>query len=404
MSRLSGNLGSAAVQQTTTAKATAEAGGFKGFMMAIGKGLSRAGQDITHFFGTSVPNFFKSLGQRNATQITTNDQPRSMTLDAEEKSDGTSAMGSEYKLGDATATKTEARISTKAETKASAAKTGSDVKTSGPAFAKSAPLGNIDWSGAKAFDVKDSGHGGVVLVEVGGAKAVVKGGGVQSAYEVLGARLARELGLPAPETRMLSKEEKTEIKQQMDLLRAKMPARSANTEATVVMEFVEGKKLGEEKAVTKQDVKQLAQSLGKWLAFDAVISEQDRFASINGMGNGINTGNFLVNPKKPGEIIGIDQNVMAVDTSKTMKSIMNGEDFFFVGVGKTLADYFPALRLDFEALGDEVKQSTQQMFKQIGTTLTDAKIAELSGDLTIDADISEALSQRCGVAHNYALT
>jgi hypothetical protein len=203
---------------------------------------------------------------------------------------------------------------------------------------------------------------------------------------------------------MLSKEEKTEIKQQMDLLRAKMPARSANTEATVVMEFVEGKKLGEEKAVTKQDVKQLAQSLGKWLAFDAVISEQDRFASINGMGNGINTGNFLVNPKKPGEIIGIDQNVMAVDTSKTMKSIMNGEDFFFVGVGKTLADYFPALRLDFEALGDEVKQSTQQMFKQIGTTLTDAKIAELSGDLTIDADISEALSQRCGVAHNYALT
>lgn len=382
MSRIPGNMGTQSVGQTQTTQQAA-AGGFKGFMMSIGKGLARAGQAVAHFFGTSVPSFFKSLGQRSATNIATTDKPRSMSVETDAKSESSSQTSSDVKV------KTSASTGT----------------PKAAAFAKSVPLNDIDWSTAKGFDVKDSGHGGVVIVDVGGAKAVIKGGGGLSPNEVLGARLARELGLPTPETRLLTREEKASIATQMREHGAKMPDRGGDDGATIVMEFVDGKTLGENKA-TKKEVTQLAQSLGKWLAFDAVISEQDRFHGFvaAGSSNGINVGNFMVNPKNPGEIIGIDQNVMTVDTTKALNSIKNGDDFYFMGVGQALASRFPGLGLDAEALGDDIKASAQEMLKSIGSTITDEKVAELTRGIGVDAKITGPLSNRLAVAADYALS
>lgn len=349
MSRLSGNFGA---QQLGNTQGTQKSAGAKlqEFFVGIGKGLSRAGKAIAHFFGSSVPTFFKSLTSRTATHVATTDGPRSRGA---------------------------------------------------------ADINNLDFSTAKGFEEHGSGNGGVLFAKVGGSTVVIKGGGAMSANEVLGARLAREVGLTAPDTRLLTGGEKDDITTQLQEHRAEMPKRRDGDSApTIVMEHCRGKQLGENKVSSKEQLHELAQSLGKWLAFDCIIAEMDRFTSLNNSGatamNGMNTGNFLVNPSNPGEIIGIDQNVTAGKTSQVMDQIIGGDRSFFRSLGTVLCGKYPQLGMEGDDLADDLMQSAQTMLKHIGTTLTDVKIEQLTGDLPGLGATKDALTQRLGKAELYA--
>ena len=274
------------------------------------------------------------------------------------------------------------------------------------AFDKSAALGNVDWTAASSFKVKGSGHGGVVIVGFGDTKLVIKGGGGMSGQEVFGARLARHLGLSAPDTRLLSIEEQTVIQNQMAMSGVRMPERLGDSTATVVMQFVEGSQLDENRSKSKDEVTDLAKSLGEWVAFDAVISEQDRFHGFvsSSMPNGINTGNFLVNPTTPGEIIGIDQSVTAADTSKALTAIVEDDAFAFIGLGAELAKRSPGLGLDPEDLADIVKDSARTMLRRIGALLPDTTVTELAEGLEMNPGIVGSLTDRLSVAQKFAVS
>lgn len=354
MSRLSGQLAPQNVGPMQTAQQTTGAK-VKEFFVSIGHGLAKAGKAVAHFFGTSVPSFFKSLGQRTATQVATTDAPRFTGI-------------------------------------------------TGGAFDKSVDVGAVNWSHVQGFEAKGSGHGGVVIANFGGTNAVIKGGGGLANNEVLGSRLARAVGLPAPETRLLSDVEKEEIANQLAQHNESMPHRSDGSEPALVMEHVNAVDMGDAAPQTPGEAKALAASLGKWLAFDAIISEQDRFNCVRGMGNGVNTGNFLVNPSNPGEIIGIDQNVMSTDSSQTLNSIMEGSEYFFEGLGNDFCDKFPELGLNGLEVGNLIKQSAQDMLKHIGATIDDATVDQFTNDLSLNSGIAPALKERLALAAEYAQT
>jgi hypothetical protein len=384
MARLTGNVGLKDVGQTQATQG-AQKGGFKGFMMSIGQGLARAGRAIAHFFGTSVPNFFKNLGQRNAVAVTTTDKPRSMLLGEEVK---TSDHVHEMKMStvsttESTATKTRAKTSTSTIEE----KSVDSSSTSG-----------TDWKKAN-FVVKGSGNGGVVQAMVGKTMVAIKGGGGLTGNEVFGARLAQAVGLSAPTTRALTESEKTEVKQSMDKKGVDMPPRRhGDKAATMAIDWVDGELLGKEE-FSASEGKALAQSLGKWIAFDAVIYEKDRFTAYSGIGSsgGINTANFIVNAKKAGDIVGIDQSVMPGDSSKFINAIRRGEDGIFLSIAMKLGDTF---NMDPYEMSDIMKQSAQDMMKHIGTTLTNTKIDELSRDLSFATSPVNDLKERANLARS----
>jgi hypothetical protein len=351
--------------------------------MSIGQGLARAGRAIAHFFGTSVPTFFKSLGQRNAVAVTTTDKPRSMSLSDEVKVDDDvhETKTSSFSKGESIEAKTSTKTSIVEEKKVGGSSTS-----------------GAEWKKAN-FVVKDSGNGGVVQAMVGKTMMAIKGGGGLTGNEVLGARLAQIVGLSAPTTRALTESEKSEIKQAMDQKGVSMPHRRfGDKEATMAIDWVPGELLGKEQ-FSSSEGKALAQSLGKWIAFDSVIFEKDRFSAFSeyGGGGGINTANFIVNAKKSGDIVGIDQSVMPGDSSKFINAIRRGDDSIFHSIAFKLSDQF---NLDPYEMTDIMKKSAQDMLSHIGKTLTDTKIDELSRDLTFATTPVNDLKTRSALARS----
>jgi len=254
----------------------------------------------------------------------------------------------------------------------------------------------IDFSGAKNFETRSSGNGGVVILETGGVKVAVKDHA--NGNEILGSRLARELGLPAPETRFLSNAESRQLSDRMKLKGQKMPH---NTAPTVVMEYVNGVDLGSKGALKNMKPTEVAKQLGQWLALDVLLHEGDRFHGF-GLSNtnspGINSANFLVT--KDGTIVGIDQNAGKGYTDEPVEKLTSDSHYAFYGMGTVVRQY--AGGGDEEELADIVKQSAQDMFKQIAEKLTATRLDELADGLGVQDETLERMKSRLMKAMEFA--
>ena len=255
----------------------------------------------------------------------------------------------------------------------------------------------IDFSGAKNFKTHSSGHGGALELEVGGKRLAVKDHA--NAQEVYGARLARELGLPAPETRLLST---TESEQLAATLRNKGQKMPGGKSPVVVMEFVSGTGLEKPGALEGQDPKNIARQMGRWLAFDALINEGDRFngfgLNFNGVSGGINSSNFIVG--HDGTITGIDQNAGRGHSNEPVDNIVKGNVSSYMAIGNALSKFLPGS--DFEVLGDHIREGAEEMFKHIGSTLTPEKLDELAQDIGADQQSVNKAKERLQRAVEFA--
>lgn len=274
-------------------------------------------------------------------------------------------------------------------------KTGK-TQDSGPILGGGLP--ELDFSKAKSFQSKSSGNGGACFVKLEDTTVVIKGGGDSAHREVYGAQLARELGLPAPETRLLSSSEKAEIAQGMRDQGVTMPKRrDGESSPVIVMEFVNGKTVDEARDSGKVKSTDIAKSFGKWMAFAAFINEPDTFHGlISGRqftGGGINTANFMVSPKSPESgIVGIDQNVGGGDSSEVIGEILTGSDDFFSKaaqhVSRAAGD-----DCDPEEIMGMIKEGAAEVFEAISKMSPD-RIEDLGHELGIDKQTIEVLKAR----------
>ncbi len=253
----------------------------------------------------------------------------------------------------------------------------------------------IDFSGAKNFETRSSGNGGVVILETGGVKVAVKDHA--NGNEILGSRLARELGLPAPETRFLSDKESMQLQNQMISKGQKMPHNSA---PTVVMEYVNG--VGMEKNDSLKGMKptEVARQLGRWLALDVLIHEIDRFHGFglsNDTAASINSANFLVS--QDGKIVGIDQNVSGGYGSDAVERLTSDSLLTFMDMGYAISKYAGG---DGEDLAEIVKESAQDLFREIGQKLTTSRLDELADGLGVQKEALEMMKSRLMKAIEFA--
>lgn len=276
---------------------------------------------------------------------------------------------------------------------------GEPSTTRGGATKGGTGLGGVDFAQAKSFKPMSSGNGGACFVKMGNSTVVVKGGGGGAPREVYGAQLARELGLSAPETRLLSGTEKQTISHEMGRKGVSMPERTGGgDEPEIVMEFVKGKTIGDLSGGDKVSSEDVAKSFGKWIGFAAFINEPDTFHGlISGRqytaGGGINSSNFMIDPKHPERgIVGIDQNVSSGDNSDLIKEMLEGGEAFFMRaagmIARTIGD-----DVDPEMLVPLVKQGVQEVFEAISQMSPD-RIQQLGEDLGIDGTTIQALQDR----------
>lgn len=261
-------------------------------------------------------------------------------------------------------------------------------------------LKETDFSKAKAFKPVSSGNGGACFVKLEDPTVVIKGGSQTGACrEVYGAQLARELGLPAPETRLLSSHERAQIAQGMREQGVSMPDRNGGDDAPIiVMEHVNGKTVDEAGKAGKTSSQDLAKSFGKWLAFAAFIKEPDTFHGLvsgreYSSGGGINSSNFMIDPKRPElGIVGIDQNVGGSDESGALDDILSGDESFFARAAQhvTRAAGDDA---DPESIVDLVKEGAKETLDAISRMSPD-RIEEMGHELGIDAQTILALKAR----------
>lgn len=260
-------------------------------------------------------------------------------------------------------------------------------------------LKGTDFSKAKSFKPMSSGNGGACFVKLEDSTVVIKGGSDLGARrEVYGAQLARELGLPAPETRLLTSEEQGQIAQGMREQGVSMPDRNGGDDApAIVMEHVNGKTVDEAGKEGNTSSKDLAKSFGKWLAFAAFIKEPDTFhglvSSRETVGGGINSSNFMIDPKHPElGIVGIDQNVGGPGESGALNDLLSGDESFF----RTAAQHVSVAAgddADPESLVDLVKEGAKEMLEAISNMSPD-RIEEMGRELGIDDKTIQALKAR----------
>lgn len=256
-----------------------------------------------------------------------------------------------------------------------------------------------DFSKAKSFKPMSSGNGGACFVKLEDSTVVIKGGSQTGAIrEVYGAQLARELGLPAPETRLLTSEEQSQIAQGMRDQGVSMPDRRGGDDAPViVMEHVNGKTVDEAGKAGKTSSKDLAKSFGKWLAFAAFIKEPDTFHGlVSGrefVSGGINSSNFMIDPKRPElGIVGIDQNVGGPDESGALNDLLAGDESFFNTAARHIAGA-AGDDADPESLVDMVKEGAKETLDAISKMSPD-RIEEMGRELGIDGQTIQALKAR----------
>jgi hypothetical protein len=222
---------------------------------------------------------------------------------------------------------------------------------------------------------------------------------------MFGAMLARTLGLPAPETRLLTSTEKSLLEDNMEQEGVTMPPRrDGSDEPQIVMEYVHGTTVSDARDERRAKGSDMAKSFGKWMAFASFINEPDTFHGLvsNRMyssGGGINSSNFMLNPGKPEDgIVGIDQNVGSGDCSEVIGQILDGSPTFFFKaaelVSRTSSD-----NPDPEDLMDQIQEGAREVFEAIAR-LDHEQIEDLGLRLGIDdrtiQDLLERQSQIAG--------
>ena len=271
-----------------------------------------------------------------------------------------------------------------------AIKTGKAGKASAPSEPMLGKgLGEVDFAKAKSFKPLSSGNGGACLVKLEDSTVVIKGGGGGSCREVYGSKLARELGLPAPETRFLTREEQGEIQGQMARQGVSMPKRTGGgEEPVIVMEYVKGTTVCDARDERTAKSTDVAKSFGTWIAFAAFIKEPDTFHGLISQreytsGGGINSSNFLIDPRNPDAgIVGIDQNVGTGDASDAIHDIGSGSDSFFMRAGQHVSEACKD-RADPEDLMASVKEGAHEVFAEIAK-MSPERIVELGRESGMD--------------------
>jgi hypothetical protein len=273
--------------------------------------------------------------------------------------------------------------------------------TKGTAF----DFNNPAWDTANDADVKGSGKGGaVILTFPGGHKVAVKR---NSPAEVLGARMARESGLPMPETRLAAGGENEAITQALTRLRAGVQFATPYT----VIDYISGvsvtEALGGQKKVNKTQVNALAASMGRWFAFNILTGDNDNFTRLVMKGSsmgGVNTGNYMVGSESPDQVTAIDQTVMGSDlgnSEEAVKTIMRGDGVFAYGIAN---DIIGALGrppgIDSEDLIDVILQAAKDQLRQSSQVLTRSKILELSDGLGVN-NVDKVIDRVEGIAAQF---
>lgn len=260
-------------------------------------------------------------------------------------------------------------------------------------------LHGLDLSRPTGFKPMSSGNGGALFVELGDKTVVVKGGGDGAKREVFGAMLARSLGLPAPETRLLTSTEKSLLEDNMEREGVTMPPRrDGGDDPKIVMEYVHGTTVSDARDEGRAKGSDIAKSFGKWIAFASFINEPDTFhglvsSRMYSSGGGINSSNFMLNPGQPEEgIVGIDQNVGSGDCSEVIGQILDGSPTFFFKaadlVSRTSSD-----NPDPEDLMDQIQEGAREVFEAIAQ-MDHEQIETLGLSLGIDIQTIQDLQER----------
>jgi len=268
---------------------------------------------------------------------------------------------------------------------------------------------NPPWESANGAVVKDSGHGGVVIVSFPNGKLVVKaakGGGLNN--EIFGSRLAQQLGMQSPNMRFAGSGESDQIELAVEGNGAALPA----GRPYVVMDYVPGgtasdfAKSGQE--LQPNQINTLAMSIGRWFAFDVMIQEQDRFNTLAAStgGNGVNTANFMINSENINSgFVSIDQNPSAAgkgQSDSAFENITSNSPMFAFSLGAAAAKMIPG-DVDAEEIGDIVMQSAQATLKDIGLGLTEEDVRRLAEDLDINESIIESVMRTVNSAREALL-
>ena len=251
-------------------------------------------------------------------------------------------------------------------------------------------IATINWDQARVFKTISSGHGGVVIFELPdrpGSSVVVKQG---NDPEVYASRIAGQVGLTVPETRKATKDEESMIRRIQPHVKAPY----------LIMEYIEGTTLGELKntRIGQENANIIVESIGKWLAFDTFISEQDRFGVVSGMGgeSSINSSNLMFDLNRPEKgLTGIDQFTSRQDTGNLIRRIKEKKTRLGYSLGQMLSGQLHTndATMGEEELGDKIMDAAEKMLDQIKSALTEEDLRRLREGLTIVPDIIERLER-----------
>ena len=250
-------------------------------------------------------------------------------------------------------------------------------------------IATINWGRARLSKAIASGHGGIVIFELldrPGSSVVVKHG---NDPEIYASRIAGQVGLRAPETRKATEDEESMISRIQSHVKAPY----------LIMEYIEGTTLGELKntPISQENANIIAESIGKWLAFDTFISEQDRFGVVSkGTENSINSSNLMFDLKRPEKgLTGIDQFTSRQDTGNLIRRIKEKDPRLGYSLGQMLSKLLHTndATMDAEELGDKIMDAAEKMLAQIKSALTVKDLRPLTEGLTIVPDIIERLER-----------
>ncbi len=255
-----------------------------------------------------------------------------------------------------------------------------------------------DFSSATAWKHLSSGNGGAVRITFSNGILIVKSG---NSNEIFASRLANAVGMTAPATRKATEFEQASLKQLL-------PQKGINgfSEPFLIMEFVQGIQMADLKEdgpqLSVSQVNNLGRSMGKWLAFDIMIREMDRFALVSGVGgdNNVNSSNFMIDPQNIEQgFIGIDQQNTGTKgkSVKTQGSIMDDSPMLGYSLGSMLLKYVnPSKPVDEEGLGDIIMKASRDAFTMFEQTMTKDEVEQLADGLDINSEILDIVKSYVG--------
>lgn len=258
---------------------------------------------------------------------------------------------------------------------------------------------NPPWEQAISAEVKSSGMGGAVIITFkGGRKIAVKSGGNIINNEILGSRMAREVGLETPDARVATSEENNGIPKLFNKLGANVEWGSPY----MIIDFVNGIPITQvvnQKGLSKERVEALSYEMGRWYAFTVLNNDPDNFGDLTGNLVGVNTGNYFANGNK---VVGIDQHTMGGDLKKTaFTDIKEGSPILGFSLGtQILKSLGNPKGYDPEALGDIVLQGAQEQMKHMAEKLDRDKIKELCSGLEVNK-LDEIIDRVETIAESY---